>query len=130
MRDPELVARATLRRRPLVTFVTSQLSGSQDGPSFLPGTGERLSEQGVSCAMRCLRRDRLGSGRPGPGPSPDSCHGQCDPAVRETSSTVQYLHRLAAIGIELRHSGQSRSVASLAPCSRSTSFAIGATIRK
>ena len=25
-----------------VTFVTSQLSGSQDRPSFLPGTGERL----------------------------------------------------------------------------------------
>jgi hypothetical protein len=56
--------------------------------------------------------------------------GQLRSAAREANSTVQYLHRLAAIGTELRHSGQSRSVACLTPCSLSTSLAIGATIRK
>jgi len=30
----------------VVTFVTSQLSGSQDRPSFLPGTGGRLGQRG------------------------------------------------------------------------------------
>jgi hypothetical protein len=58
MRDPEVVARSRQRGQPraligLVTFVTSQLSGSQDRPSFLPGTGERLSGQGLSRALCC-----------------------------------------------------------------------------
>jgi hypothetical protein len=111
-----------------VTFVTSQLSGSQDRPSFLPGTGERLNGQGLSRALCCPAM--IVWARDGQAPARAQTHNVVDPAVRETSSTVQYLHRLAAIGIELRHSGQSRSVASLAPCSLSTSFAIGATIRK
>ena len=46
------------------------------------------------------------------------------------TSTVQYLHRVAASGIELKHSGQSRSVASLFRSSRMMSFAIGSTLRK
>ena len=51
--------------------VTSQLSGSQLGLSFLPGSGARLI---ITSAGQpdgpC--HSRLGSGRPGPGPSPDS----------------------------------------------------------
>src|SRR5579862_462790 len=70
MRDPELVARAAPRRAPLVTFVTSQLSGSQDGPSFLPGTGERLSGQGVELrnVLPPPRSSGLGTARPRPEP--------------------------------------------------------------
>ena len=48
--------------------VTSQLSGSQLCHRFLPGSRARLKEQQPdkgSC------QDRLDSGRPGPGPSPD-----------------------------------------------------------
>jgi len=54
-----------------VLAVTSQLSGSQLGPSFLPGSGARLSTTGAGQSVGPCRR-RLGSGRPGPGPSPDS----------------------------------------------------------
>jgi hypothetical protein len=55
-----------------ILAVTSQLPGSQLGPSFLPGSSARL---GITSAGQsdgpC--HSRLGSGRPGPGPSPDSC---------------------------------------------------------
>jgi hypothetical protein len=61
-----------------VLAVTSQLSGSQLGPSFLPGSGARLS---ITSAGRldgpC--HSRLGSGRPGPGLSPDSFPGERPP---------------------------------------------------
>jgi hypothetical protein len=54
-----------------ILAVTSQLSGSQLGPSFLSGSSARL---GITSAGQsdgpC--HSRLGSGRPGPGPSPDS----------------------------------------------------------
>lgn len=55
--------------KPDILAVTSQLSGSQVCHSFLPGSGDRL---GITRAGNgpCIRR--LGSGRPGPGPSPDS----------------------------------------------------------
>ena len=46
------------------------------------------------------------------------------------TTVVQYMHRVAAIGIELRHSGQSRVVASTFLANRTVIFAIGATIRK
>jgi hypothetical protein len=54
-----------------ILAVTSQLSGLQLGHSFLPGSDARL---GIASAGQsdgpC--HSRLGSGRPGPGPSPDS----------------------------------------------------------
>jgi hypothetical protein len=54
-----------------ILAVTSQLSGLQLGHSFLPGSDARL---GITSAGQsdgpC--HSRLGSGRPGPGPSPDS----------------------------------------------------------
>jgi hypothetical protein len=61
MRDPEVGRARSMQwgqsrrpwRRTFVTFVTSQLSGSQDRPSFLPGTGGRLSGQGLSRALCC-----------------------------------------------------------------------------
>ena len=54
-----------------VLAVTSQLSGSQLGHSFLSGSGARLSITSAGqSAGPC--HSRLGSGRPGPGPSPDS----------------------------------------------------------
>jgi hypothetical protein len=55
-----------------ILAVTSQLSGSQLGPSFLPGSAARL---GITSAGQSdgSCHSRLGSGRPGPGPSPDSC---------------------------------------------------------
>jgi hypothetical protein len=52
-----------------VLAVTSQLSGSQLCHSFLPGSGARLRNTRAGNGS-CKRR--LGSGRPGPGPSPDS----------------------------------------------------------
>ncbi len=65
------VRAATPASKPDVLAVTSQLSGSQLGPSFLPGSGARLSITSAGQSVgRCL--SRLGSGRPGPGPSPDS----------------------------------------------------------
>jgi hypothetical protein len=69
---------------PDVMAVTSQLSGSQLGPSFLPGSSARLvitsaEQSDGSC------RDRLGSGRPGPGPSPDSHRREATP-VPQTDS--------------------------------------------
>jgi len=60
---------ATSAIKPDILAVTSQLSGSQLGHSFLPGSGDRLEVQELVTA---LVRRRLGSGRPGPGPSPDS----------------------------------------------------------
>ena len=55
--------------KPDALAVTSQLSGSQLWHSFLPGSGARLRNTRAGNGS-CLRR--LGSGRPGPGPSPDS----------------------------------------------------------
>jgi hypothetical protein len=55
--------------KPDILAVTSQLSGSQSGHSFLPGRGARLRNTRAGNSP-CIRR--LGSGRPGPGPSPDS----------------------------------------------------------
>jgi len=52
-----------------VLAVTSQLSGSQHCHSFLPGSRARLKEQEPITWPLC--EDRLDSGRPGPGPSPD-----------------------------------------------------------
>ena len=57
--------------KPDILAVTSQLSGSQLRHSFLPGSGARLEAQGTGDSRDPCRR-RLGSGRPGPGPSPDS----------------------------------------------------------
>jgi len=54
-----------------ILAVTSQLSGSQLGPSFLPGSGARLSITSAGQSDGPCH-SRLGSGRPGPGPSPDS----------------------------------------------------------
>ena len=54
-----------------ILAVASQLSGSQLGPSFLPGSGARLSITSAGQSDGPCR-SRLGSGRPGPGPSPDS----------------------------------------------------------
>jgi hypothetical protein len=58
-----------------VLAVTSQLSGSQLGPSFLPGSDARLSITSAGPSVG-TRHSRLGSGRPGPGPSPDSFPGE------------------------------------------------------
>ncbi len=54
-----------------ILAVTSQLSGLQLGHSFLPGSGARL---GITSARQSAGpcHSRLGSGRPGPGPSPDA----------------------------------------------------------
>ena len=61
-----------------ILAVTSQLSGSQLGHSFLSGSDARLSITSAGqSAGPC--HSRLGSGRPGPGPSPDSCFGRSDP---------------------------------------------------
>ena len=46
------------------------------------------------------------------------------------TTAVQNLQRVAATGIALRHSGQSRSVATLVRVSRDVSFATGMTMRK
>ena len=63
-----------------VLAVTSQLSGSQLGPSFLPGSGARLSITSAGqSAGPC--HSRLGSGRPGPGPSPDPCFRRRPPVL-------------------------------------------------
>jgi hypothetical protein len=58
--------------------VTSQLSGLQLGHRFLPGSGARLS---ITSARQSVGpcHSRLGSGRPGPGPSPDSYFSRSDP---------------------------------------------------
>jgi hypothetical protein len=53
-----------------IMAVTSQLSGSQLGHSFLPGCGARLSITSAGQSDGPCH-SRLGSGRPGPGPSPD-----------------------------------------------------------
>ena len=45
------------------------------------------------------------------------------------TADVQYMHRDAAIGIVLRHSGQSRVVTSTFLWNRAVILAIGATIR-
>src|SRR6202044_3064589 len=133
----------------------------QLGPSFLPGSGARLS---ITSAGRldgpC--HSRLGSGRPGPGPSPDSFPGERPPVtswegrqqLREVASrscfacagslpvfgywitvgeagattVVQYMHRVAASGIVLRHSGQSRVLTAASWWKRAVIRAIGATI--
>ncbi len=111
-----------------LTVVTSQLYGSQHRLSFLPGTGVTLETTGAGAASstNVWARD-------GQAPARAQACTACSPARQWTSgatSAVQYLHRFAAIGIELRHSGQSRSVASSIRCLRSRSFAIGSTIRK
>ena len=54
-----------------ILAVTSQLSGLQLGHSFLPGSDARLGVTSVGQSDGPCR-SRLGSGRPGPGPSPDS----------------------------------------------------------
>jgi hypothetical protein len=54
-----------------IMAVTSQLSGSQLGHRFLSGSGARLVVTRASQSKGTCPR-RLGSGRPGPGPSPDS----------------------------------------------------------
>ena len=54
-----------------ILAVTSQLSGLQLGHSFLPGSDARLSITSVGQSDGPCH-SRLGSGRPGPGPSPDS----------------------------------------------------------
>jgi len=54
-----------------ILAVTSQLSGSQLGHSFLPGSDARLSITSAGQSDGPCH-SRLGSGRPGPGPSPDS----------------------------------------------------------
>jgi hypothetical protein len=51
-----------------VLAVTSQLSGSQHCHRLLPGSSARLKEQ---APIQWPCQDRLDSGRPGPGPSPD-----------------------------------------------------------
>ena len=71
--------------------------------------------------------------RDGQAPARAQTHGVAGYGVElETGATwtVQYMHREAPIGIELRHSGQSRVVAAFAPWMRTINFAIGATIRK
>ena len=125
-RVPFRPAEAAARHRAL-TVVTSQLYGSQHRPSFLPGTGVTLREdRGRSAPSKNVwARD---------GQAPARAQTLIRPRARQwtsgVTSAVQYLHRFAAIGIELRHSGQSRSVASATRCLRSSSFAIGSTIRK
>jgi hypothetical protein len=59
----------------------------------------------------------------------NSCYGAAGGAAGATTA-VQYMHRVAAIGIEERHSGQSRVVASTFLAKRAVILAIGATIRK
>jgi len=54
-----------------ILAVTSQLSGLQLGHSFLPGSDARLSITSAGQSDGPCH-SRLGSGRPGPGPSPDS----------------------------------------------------------
>ena len=97
---------------------TSQLSGSQHRHSFLPGSGARLKMSGLGRA-RPRPESRLLSFLALAGALPDGDDG--DGAV---------LHRDAAIGIVLRHSGQSRVVTSACLANRAVIFAIGATIRK
>ena len=126
--------------KPDILAVTSQLSGSQLGHSFLQGSGARLviTSAGQS-AGSC--HSRLGSGRPGPGPSPDSdLQGSRPPAqvfprgywltgLTGETCVVQYMHLVAAMGIVLRHSGQSRVVTAACLVKRALIFASGATIR-
>jgi len=134
-----------------VLAVTSQLAGLQRCHSFSTGKSARLKTQGPDTG-RCA--DRLDSGRPGPGPSPDfsvlafpavsaalyptAALGYCcgaarcfaDDGVAATTggtSAVQYMHRVAAIGMVLRHSGQSLVVASCTRANRVVILAIGAT---
>jgi len=56
---------------PDILAVTSQLSGSQHRHSFLSGSGARLEITRARRTGGSWHR-RLGSGRPGPGPNPDS----------------------------------------------------------
>ena len=98
--------------------VTSQLSGSQRRHSFLPGSGGRLKMSG------------LGTARPRPEPRLLSCLALPGTLPDGDDGTVQYMHRDAAIGTVLRHSGQSRVVASTCLASRTVIFAIGATTTK
>jgi len=114
--------------RPEFLAATSQLSGSQHRHRFLSGSSATLKNTGARAAPV---RDRLDSGRPGPGPSPDfflflsGLH-----RVTGATWTVQYMHRDAVIGIVLRHSGQSLVVTSTALVNRAVIVAIGATMRK
>jgi hypothetical protein len=161
-----------------ILAVTSQLSGSQLGHSFLPGSDARLSITSAGQSDGPCN-SRLGSGRPGPGTSPDSyprgSDPRCPPCGQQTAArgflpqlfrlrefarrplsgralpaarsrglphgpwlnggvtgatcVVQYMHLVAAMGIVLRHSGQSRVVTAACLVKRAVIFAIGATIR-
>ncbi len=50
--------------------------------------------------------------------------------VSGVTSEVQYMHRIAPIGMVLRHCGQSRVVAAVCFANRAVIFPIGKTIRK
>lgn len=70
-RSRGLAPRPARQQLPDILAVTSQLPGSQHRHSFLSGSGARLI---VTRARRTGGpwHRRLGSGRPGPGPNPDS----------------------------------------------------------
>jgi hypothetical protein len=75
--------------QPDAMAVTSQLSGSQLGPSFLPGSSARLVITSADQSDGPCR-DRLGSGRPGPGPSPDSHPGERPPFPVNSNSRERH----------------------------------------
>lgn len=104
----------------------SQLSGSQGRHSFLPGTGVTLKG-----GVNPLTPPTSVWARDGQAP----VRAQASRSVRPCQATwvtsdVQYMHRVAAIGIVLRHCGQSRVVTALLRFMRAVIFATGATIRK
>jgi hypothetical protein len=70
-----------------ILAVTSQLSGLQLGHSFLPGSDARLSITSAGQSDGPCN-SRLGSGRPGPGPSPDSYLRGATPVLPRDQKTA------------------------------------------
>ncbi len=154
------VLTATQAAKSDILAVTSQLPGLQLGHSFLPGSGARLdttrADQSDGLVIAVWARDGQAparaqtpiSGEPPPNApvrTANSCerfppaavssycrvlaYGTADGSAGATTD-VQYMHRVAASGIVLRHSGQSRVVTAASLRKRAVIRAIGETIRK
>jgi len=97
-----------------IVAVTSQLSGSQLGHRFLSGSGARLERQEPGSNLGPCRI-RLGSGRPGPGPSPDSRSSREPVLVTRQKTALLLANPSAALslgmppGLGVRLSGPSRA---------------------